>query len=176
MVSFLRGGNREARRNAGQAVDFNAATPADPSAQRAGGLSIIGASLKVTGNLESDGEILLHGRVDGDILGNVVTVAQGAEVAGTVRGESVKIGGKVRGRIEARNVVLGGTAHIEGDIVHETLQIETGAWVDSRSCPEFDRNAYGAGAAGPKVIDAHFEVDDPAEPVSAPRREDAQVT
>ncbi len=115
---------------------LDAARRTDQSAEP----SIISASLKVTGNLESDAEIRLDGRVEGDVRGKDVTIGEGANITGSVYGETVNIAGKIEGKIEARTVVVGKTAHITGEIIHKSLQIEAGAYIDGHCRPEFGKN------------------------------------
>lgn len=102
--------------------------------------SIISASLKVTGDLESDAEIRLDGRVEGNVRGKVVTIGEGAKITGSIYGETVNVAGMIVGKIEARTVVVGKTAHITGEIIHKSLQIEAGAFVDGHCRPEFGKN------------------------------------
>lgn len=109
-------------------------------------LSFIGSSLKVTGNLESDTELRIAGKVEGDIKGAVVTVQEGAEITGSVYGETVIIEGRVHGKIEARTVVIGKTAHTTGDIIHDSLQIEAGAYVEGHCRPGFGKSVSHTGS------------------------------
>lgn len=115
---------------------LDAARRTDQSAEP----SIISASLKVTGDLESDAEIRLDGRVEGDVRGKDVTIGEGANITGSVYGETVNIAGMIEGKIEARTVVVGKTAHITGEIIHKSLQIEAGAYIDGHCRPEFGKN------------------------------------
>ena len=103
-------------------------------------VSIISASLKVTGNLESDAEIRLEGQVEGDVRGNVVTIGESADVTGSVYGETVNLAGTINGKVEGRNVVVSKTARSTGDIIHESLQIESGAYVDGHCRPQFGKS------------------------------------
>lgn len=102
--------------------------------------SIISASLKVTGNLESDAEIRLDGKVEGDVRAKVITIGESASLIGSLRGETVTVAGKVEGKIEGRSVIVAKTAHITGDIIHESLQIEAGAYVDGHCRPQFGKS------------------------------------
>lgn len=101
--------------------------------------SVISASLKVTGNLETDAELQVDGTVEGDVRGRVVTIGEGANILGSVYGETVNVAGTINGKIEARTVMIGKTAHTTGDIIHQSLQIEAGAFVDGHCRPEFGK-------------------------------------
>lgn len=92
--------------------------------------SIISASLRIVGNLVSDGDIQIDGTVDGDVQSRTLTISQGAAVNGGVAADSVRIDGAVNGHITASNVVLGPTARVLGDVIHANLVIEAGAFIE----------------------------------------------
>lgn len=96
-------------------------TPAVPS--------ILSMNLRVTGNLETDGDIQLEGIVDGDVRSQLLTIGAEAVVNGSVTGDTVRVDGTVNGQISGRIVQLGKTAKVNGDIVHESLSVEAGAFV-----------------------------------------------
>ena len=98
--------------------------------------SIISKALKITGQLESTENIQIDGEVEGDVRGVCVKVGQGAKVKGTVSGEEVELAGTVDGKIEAKKVLLTGTAHMSGDVVHQDIRIESGAFIDGHCRPE----------------------------------------
>ncbi len=118
------------------------------------GPSFLGASLKVIGNLESDSEIQINGKIEGDIKGKVVTISEGGEVVGSVFGETVNIAGKLQGKIEARRAVVSKTARITGDIIHDSLQVEAGAYVNGHCRPEFAN-----GESGKKPVELRPQAD-----------------
>lgn len=95
--------------------------------------SIVSASLRVTGNLVSDGDIQIDGTVEGDIRTPAVTVGRDAEVKGEIVAETVTIHGRVVGAVRARTVFLAKTARVQGDIHQETLTIESGASFEGQS-------------------------------------------
>jgi cytoskeletal protein CcmA (bactofilin family) len=102
------------------------AKPLDPSAPP----SIISRDLKIVGDLLSEGEIQIDGRVNGDIRTKVLTVGETAHVKGEIVAETVRVLGHVDGQIKAKSVKLALTAHVVGDILHEDLSIETGAFLE----------------------------------------------
>lgn len=108
-------------------------TPSSPS------VSVISKALKITGQLESTEDIHIEGEVEGDVRGGSVKVGQSARINGTVYGEEVELSGTVNGKIEARKVVLTSTAHLSGDIVHQDIRIDSGAYVDGHCRPEYGR-------------------------------------
>ena len=55
-------------------------------------------------------------------------------------GRGVLLGG-VPGVAPGKTVVLGATAHVEGDIVHQDIRIESGAYIDGHCKPEYGKTA-----------------------------------
>ena len=95
--------------------------------------SVIDAWLAVTGSLKSEGEILVEGRVEGDIRCKLLVIGKDAHVSGSIIAEEVSVRGKVRGAIRAHRVTLQDTAVIDSDIYHRTLSIEQGACFEGSS-------------------------------------------
>lgn len=103
------------------------------------GVSVISKALKITGQLESTEDIRIDGEVDGDIHGVSVTVGAGAKVKGSVYGQTVELAGSIEGKIEAKKVVLTSTAHMAGDVIHQDIKIESGAYIDGHCRPGTNR-------------------------------------
>ena len=92
--------------------------------------SIISRDLSIVGDLLSDGEILIDGKVNGDIRTRILIVGESAKVKGEIVAETCHVLGRVDGQIKAKVVKLADTAHVVGDILHEDLSIETGAFLE----------------------------------------------
>lgn len=101
--------------------------------------SVISKALKITGQLESSEDIQIDGNVEGDISALSVKIGCGAVVKGGVYGETVELSGAVNGKIEAKKVVLTETARMSGDIIHQDIQINSGAYIDGHCRPEFGK-------------------------------------
>ena len=96
----------------------------------AGVPSIISADLKITGNLKSDGDIQVDGFVEGDIDSATLTVGEGAQVKGHISCDAVRICGTIDGAVKAKSVVMAKSARVIGDIIHDSLAIEAGAFIE----------------------------------------------
>jgi cytoskeletal protein CcmA (bactofilin family) len=103
------------------------------------GVSVISKALKITGQLESTEDIQIEGHVEGDVRAVMVKVGGDAKVKGTVYGDEVELAGTVDGRIEARKVVLTSSAHMSGDVVHQDITIQSGAYIEGHLKPEFGK-------------------------------------
>jgi cytoskeletal protein CcmA (bactofilin family) len=105
--------------------------------------SIISPDLRINGDMVCSGDIQIDGWVEGDIQSRNVTVGEGATVHGAVQAENVKICGIVNGQIRADNVVLEKTARVTGDILHKSLSIEQGAFLEGM-CKRIDSSPGAA--------------------------------
>lgn len=92
--------------------------------------SIISASLRIMGNLVSDGDVQVDGVVDGDVRSRSLTISEGAAVNGAIEADNVRIHGMVNGQISARSVMLGASARVIGDVIHTDLVVESGAFLE----------------------------------------------
>ncbi len=89
--------------------------------------SSLSADLTITGDLKSTGDIVVEGIVDGDISAHLLTVGEGATIRGEVVADDVVVNGRVVGRVRGLKVRLTSSARVEGDIIHKTIAIESGA-------------------------------------------------
>lgn len=133
-----------------------AASSAQPSWQlgsRPGdrvGPSVIGTDLTVMGNLVSRGEVHIEGEIQGDIHGTNVVVGEKAKITGAIIADEVIVRGHVMGSIRGKKVMLQATSHVEGDVFHQALAIEQGAFFEGKSRRSEDPTV---GVARPEVPD-----------------------
>lgn len=108
------------------------AKPQGPSASKMMP-SIIGEDLTVTGNVSSKGEIQVDGQLTGDLICGSLLLGDKAEINGSVTAEDVVVRGKVMGSIRGLRVTLQAQSHVEGDVYHQSLAIEQGAYFEGKS-------------------------------------------
>lgn len=89
--------------------------------------SVLAADLTVTGDIRTQGDIQVEGTVEGDIRAHLLTIGEGATIRGEIVAEEVVVNGRVVGRVRGLKVRLTATARVEGDIIHKTIAIESGA-------------------------------------------------
>lgn len=95
--------------------------------------SIIGTDLSITGNVVSKGEVQVDGEVQGDLHCGSLIVGEKANISGGVVADDVVVRGKVLGSIRGMRVSLQASAHVEGDVYHQSLAIEQGAFFEGKS-------------------------------------------
>lgn len=103
-----------------------ASTPA-PSAKPKPAPSILSSDLTIKGNVNTTGDVQVEGTVEGDIRAHLLTVGEGSTIKGEVIADDVVVNGRVIGRLRGLKVRLTATARVEGDIIHKTIAIESGA-------------------------------------------------
>jgi cytoskeletal protein CcmA (bactofilin family) len=95
--------------------------------------SVIGPDLTITGNLLSKGEVQIDGEVQGDIHGTYIVVGERARITGGIVAEEVVVRGHVMGSVRGKRVMLQSSSHVEGDVYHQSLAIEQGAFFEGKS-------------------------------------------
>jgi len=108
---------------------------APPAQQQAGtappktkpAASVLSSDLTITGNIRTSGDVQVEGTIEGDIHAHLLTVGESAVVKGEVVADDVVVNGHVIGRVRGLKVRLTSTARVEGDIIHKTIAIESGA-------------------------------------------------
>ena len=112
-----------------------------------GAETIIGAGVKVVGNLDSEGDIHIDGTYTGEIQARGdVMLGINAKVKGNVTARNVSVAGSLKGNIVAEGeAALRDSGHINGDITCLSLNIEHGGVFVGRSkmqaAPSLDKAA-----------------------------------
>lgn len=91
--------------------------------------TVVGPSVKIQGDLNSEGNI----RIEGAVMGKVATtqsvhVGEAAVIQADMQAGNAIIAGQVQGNIKVSgNLILQGTAKVHGDIACAILRVEDGA-------------------------------------------------
>ena len=120
---------------------------AAPKATRPGPPSIIAADMRILGDLETDGDVQVDGQVDGDLRTRSVTIGKSATINGSITGETVNVSGAVNGQINGAKVILASSARVVGDILHDSLSIDAGAFLEGLCKRKTDEGSGGADAS-----------------------------
>ena len=113
---------------------------------------LIAAETTVDGLIRSDGDLHVDGAIHGDVKVRALTLGETGHIEGVVTADTVEVRGRVIGTIIAGNVRLYGTAYVDGDIRHDQLAIEPGAFFQGR-CLRREREAPKPAVSGGEVIE-----------------------
>lgn len=96
--------------------------------------TIIGASIKVKGNFQGQGDIIIEGSLEGSIKTEAnLFIGNSAKVVANVEAKDAIVNGEVRGNLKIKGyLALGNSARISGDIQYKEVSIEKGAAVNGQ--------------------------------------------
>lgn len=103
--------------------------------EKGGAETIVGTSVKLKGNLKSDGDITVDGIVTGEIKtkGSVI-VGKNANIVASMKAKNISISGTVQGNIEATDKLeITETGKVLGDVTSNVLSISPGAVFTGKS-------------------------------------------
>lgn len=126
--------------------------------EAAGDATRIGPGTEIRGDLSFRGELLVAGRIVGDVKGHggLLTIAPDGIVEGSVDVENLALEGTVTGDVTVRREAsLGAGSRIEGNLHYRMLEMAAGARVNGRLVHEHEPEPPAPGAA------RKAEVEDP---------------
>jgi len=96
--------------------------------------TVVGPSVKIQGDLNSEGNIKIEGQVAGKVkTSQSVYVIGGAKIAADVLAGNAVIGGEIQGNLKIEgHLILQSTAKIAGDISCAILRVEDGAYFSGK--------------------------------------------
>lgn len=96
--------------------------------------TIIGGSIKVKGNFQGQGDIVIEGSLEGSLKTAAnLFIGENAKVVANIESADAVVNGEVRGNLKIRGYLsLGGTARINGDIQYKEISIEKGAIINGQ--------------------------------------------
>jgi len=96
--------------------------------------TIIGHSVKVKGDFNSQGDIIVEGMVTGNLkTKGSLQVGEKAQIKADIEAREAKIGGEIKGNVKVKDFLeLTTTAKVYGDIEAASLSIERGAILNGK--------------------------------------------
>jgi cytoskeletal protein CcmA (bactofilin family) len=97
---------------------------------RTSGGATIGPSIIVKGEVTGDEDLFIHGQIDGSVALDLyaVTVGNVGRVKANISGRVITVEGVVEGNLRAQEqIILRGTAHVQGDLKAPRIVLEDGA-------------------------------------------------
>ncbi|MCR5194370.1 MAG: polymer-forming cytoskeletal protein [Alphaproteobacteria bacterium] len=85
--------------------------------------TIIGAGCKMTGNINTDHNVQIHGHVVGDIVAETVVIGRGGLVEGKINAETLFLHGTLTGPATVDTANVFSHARMTGVLTYRTLNI-----------------------------------------------------
>lgn len=104
--------------------------PPRTAASGGGKAAVLGATIRIKGDITGDENLLIEGQVDGSVTLNSheLTVGRTGRVHADVSAKVIRIDGEVQGDITSREkVVLSSTSNTKGNIITPKMTLEEGA-------------------------------------------------
>jgi len=96
--------------------------------------TIIGESIRVKGNFQGQGNIVIEGYLEGSVKTEAnLLIGDQAKIVANIEAKDAIINGEIKGNIKAKSYLsIGKTAKIFGDIQYGELSIERGAVINGQ--------------------------------------------
>ena len=94
--------------------------------------SVLGADIKITGEITTTGSVEILGEIDGNITANGLIIGQEGRVKGAFTAQSVEVRGKLDGKVSCETLTLRSSAEVKADITTNGIIIESGAKIEGR--------------------------------------------
>lgn len=109
--------------------DKNSPRSAGPATPSQPAINIIGAGTQIEGDVKSESDIRIDGKVKGTIISKAkIVVGSTGMIDGDLNCENADISGKVFGKVEVTDLLfLKSSGYLEGDIITGKLVVEAGA-------------------------------------------------
>ncbi|MFT5697168.1 MAG: type II secretory pathway predicted ATPase ExeA/cytoskeletal protein CcmA (bactofilin family) [Desulforhopalus sp.] len=92
--------------------------------------SKIDKSMKVVGDIVSDGDLILDGELQGSFIGRNLVVNESGRIIGEVKGENIDCAGHLEGRVVTKSLKLKKGGCQVGTVMTVELEVELGAVMD----------------------------------------------
>jgi cytoskeletal protein CcmA (bactofilin family) len=92
--------------------------------------SIFSKDLSIIATIICENVLEIEGKVEGEIIGNTITIRETGNVKGNITAKVLSVKGKFVGDIKSERVNVSSKADINGNIEYVTLCVEDGALIN----------------------------------------------
>ncbi len=142
----------------------HADAPPASAAQRDSQISVIGADILVTGNIEAQVDLQIEGRIVGDVRCATLIMGERSSVCGSIYAQRVRVAGNVEGSVETIDLAIEAGARVKGDVTYSRLRIANGGLVEGSMIHRPLTDEQAAELNRLKLVS-----DQPAEPAPPPK-------
>ena len=124
--------------------------------------STVGEKMTVFGPVKFGDGLQIDGTVQGDVLPegdapSLLIVSESGTVQGEIRADYMIIGGTVNGNVTAGETLeLNAGARVTGDVNYKTLQMQPGAVIAGRLCPQLPQQPPVAADTAQPMLEPDF--------------------
>lgn len=93
-------------------------------------VSVIGADIVITGNIEASVDLHIEGKVIGDVRCATLILGEASSIEGRIHAERVRVSGTVNGSVDTRDLAIEATARVSAEVVYERLRVANGATLE----------------------------------------------
>ncbi len=123
-----------ARANEGQGAGSEPAgrigAAEDADAREVKPMSVIGADITISGNIEATVDLHIEGVVKGDVRCATLILGESSSVVGSIYADRVRVSGSVDGSIDTKDLAVEATARVVGDVLYARLRVANGGVID----------------------------------------------
>lgn len=94
--------------------------------------TIIASDVVITGNVTAQADLHIDGCIEGDVTCASLIQGRESQIKGKINTNSARLSGFVLGSIESEELIVEGTAKIQGDVTYQRISVETGASLEAK--------------------------------------------
>ena len=92
--------------------------------------TIISEGSKIIGDVISGGILHVDGRIEGDVTCEELVIGVKGSVSGNITSKNLHLYGVLKGSASVDNLFISKSAKLLGDVTHNTIAVEPGAYID----------------------------------------------
>ena len=93
-------------------------------------VSVISDEITIVGNINSTGDLIINGKVDGEISCDSLEIGPNGNVKGNVKAQFCLVSGNIEGKVSAKSINVSSSGNLNGRLSYGRLEIENGAQVE----------------------------------------------
>ncbi|MBD22795.1 MAG: hypothetical protein CL572_03930 [Alphaproteobacteria bacterium] len=114
--------------------------------------SVIGVEMQINGNIKCSGNLVLKGKVKGNIECDHINISSEGELKGNIRSLYSTIGGNFVGDVFADTLAIESTASIRGNLYYNNLKAQPGAKLDVQLIKGLEKKEKSSSSKKPKKV------------------------
>lgn len=91
--------------------------------------SVISEGFSFNGDIQSLGQLTVDGEITGSIAVENLIIGVNGSVGGTVHAKTISAKGRLSGKVNCDEIIVGGRSIVDGDLTYSTITIQRGGVV-----------------------------------------------